>query len=65
MPGKLRSRWTGPYTITRVFNHGAVEIENPIDGSRFKVNGQRVKPYYKEENPLSQDYDLAEPPEPP
>ncbi|CAM8968712.1 unnamed protein product [Rhodiola kirilowii] len=35
------------------------------DGSRFKVNGQRVKPYYGEDNPPSQDYDLAEPPEPP
>ncbi|CAM8940392.1 unnamed protein product [Rhodiola kirilowii] len=65
MPGKLRSRWTGPYTVARVYNHGAIELENPRDGSRFKVNGQRVKPYYGEDNPPSQDYDLVEPPEPP
>ncbi|CAM8953807.1 unnamed protein product [Rhodiola kirilowii] len=65
MPGKLRSRWTGPYTIARVYNHGAIELENPRDGNRFKVNGQRVKPYYGEENPPSQGHDLAEPPKPP
>ncbi|CAM9000551.1 unnamed protein product [Rhodiola kirilowii] len=65
MPGKLRSRWTGPFTITKVFNHGALELESPADKQRFKVNGQRVKPYYGEENPPSQDHDLAEPPEPP
>ncbi|CAM8999635.1 unnamed protein product [Rhodiola kirilowii] len=33
MPSKLRSRWTGPYTVTRVFNHGALELENPRNGS--------------------------------
>ncbi|CAM8934645.1 unnamed protein product [Rhodiola kirilowii] len=26
MPGKLRSRWTGPYTIVRIYNHGALEL---------------------------------------
>ncbi|CAM8929826.1 unnamed protein product [Rhodiola kirilowii] len=45
MPGKLRSRWTGPYTVTKVFNHGALELENPKNGDHFKVNGQRVKHY--------------------
>lgn len=51
-PGKLRSRWTGPYIITHVFPHGAVEIENPNGGSRFKVNAQRLKQYLElpEEN---------------
>jgi len=24
--GKLRSRWTGPYVVSRVFPYGAVEI---------------------------------------
>ena len=44
-PGKLKSRWTGPYTVRTVFPYGAVEIENPTDGSSFKVNGQCLKPY--------------------
>jgi transposase InsO family protein len=44
-PGKLRSKWTGPYTITEIFPHGAIEIESEKTG-RFKVNGQRLKIYY-------------------
>ncbi|MDF3573277.1 hypothetical protein, partial [Enterobacter cloacae] len=44
-PGKLRSRWDGPYTVTNVFSHGAIEISNPRNGSTFTVNGQRLKPY--------------------
>ena len=44
-PGKLRSRWTGPYIIKEIFPHGAVEIENAANGNRFKVNGQRLKPF--------------------
>ncbi|CAL2259920.1 unnamed protein product [Prunus armeniaca] len=44
-PGKLRSRWTGPFVVKRVFPFGAVEIENPINGDVFKVNGQRLKPF--------------------
>jgi hypothetical protein len=44
-PGKLRSRWDGPYLVTRVFPHGAVEIRDPRIGNVFKVNGQRLKPY--------------------
>ena len=42
--GKLKSKWTGPYLITQLFPHGAVELENN-EGVRFKVNGQRIKIY--------------------
>ena len=42
-PGKLRSRWTGPFIVKTVFSHGAVEIENPKNGNVFKVIGQRLK----------------------
>ncbi|CAM8991119.1 unnamed protein product [Rhodiola kirilowii] len=65
MPGKLRSKWTGPFTIVRVFNYGALELENPKDGSRFMVNGQRVKHYHDEIKAPAQEFDLAEPFEPP
>ena len=42
-PGKLRSRWSGPFTVVQVWSYGAVEIQ---DGERrFKVNGQRLKEY--------------------
>ncbi|XP_034197277.1 uncharacterized protein LOC117612722 [Prunus dulcis] len=48
--GKLKSRWTGPYLVTQVFSHGAVEITNKAKGNTFKVNGHRLKPYV--ETPL-------------
>ncbi|CAM8951092.1 unnamed protein product [Rhodiola kirilowii] len=62
MPGKLRSRWTGPYTVTKVFNHGALELEGPTSGGRFTVNGQRVKHYQGEIEAPVQEFELAEPP---
>ncbi|CAM8907941.1 unnamed protein product [Rhodiola kirilowii] len=65
MPGKLRSRWTGPFKVTKVFNHGALELEIPDDGRRFTINGQRVKHYHGEDSPPAQEVDLTEPPEPP
>ena len=44
-PGKLKSRWLGPYRVTQVFPHGAVEVEGLLSQQRFKVNGHRLKPY--------------------
>ncbi|XP_058185917.1 uncharacterized protein LOC131303142 [Rhododendron vialii] len=44
-PGKLRSRWAGPYVVKTVFPHGAIEVESMSTGSSFKVNGQRLKPF--------------------
>jgi len=46
-PGKLRSRWVGPFVVTNVFSHGAVEIQSLKTNKVFKVNGHRLKPYYE------------------
>ncbi|KAL5551402.1 hypothetical protein UlMin_001578 [Ulmus minor] len=46
-PGKLKSRWSGPFIITQIAPFGAVELEDQT-GRRFKVNGQRVKQYWGE-----------------
>ncbi|XP_069148039.1 uncharacterized protein [Solanum lycopersicum] len=35
-PGKLKSKWTGPYLITQLFPHEVVELENK-EGVLFKV----------------------------
>ncbi|XP_070046184.1 uncharacterized protein [Nicotiana tomentosiformis] len=44
-PGKLKSKWSGPYKVVNVSPYGAIELESE-DGTRtFKVNGQRVKHY--------------------
>ncbi|GJY86840.1 reverse transcriptase domain-containing protein [Tanacetum coccineum] len=40
--GKLKTRWSGPFTITKVFPYGTVKLSQP-DGPNFKVNGHRVK----------------------
>ncbi|XP_021802930.1 uncharacterized protein LOC110747022 [Prunus avium] len=45
--GKLKSRGQGPFTVVNVSPYGAVEIQNPKDGSTFKVDGQRLKPFYE------------------
>nr|GFC42172.1 reverse transcriptase domain-containing protein [Tanacetum cinerariifolium] len=44
--GKLKSRWSGPFTITHVFPYGTVELSQP-DGLNFKVNGHRLKRTYQ------------------
>ncbi|XP_050207694.1 uncharacterized protein LOC126657107 [Mercurialis annua] len=43
-PGKLMSRWSGPFKVRHAAEHGAIELEN-ANGETFKVNGQRCKPY--------------------
>ncbi|CAN6691844.1 unnamed protein product [Malus baccata var. baccata] len=45
-PGKLRSRWIGPFIVTNVFPHGAVQIQSLRTQQEFKVNGHRLKPYF-------------------
>nr|GEX48138.1 reverse transcriptase domain-containing protein [Tanacetum cinerariifolium] len=42
---KLKTRWSGPFTITQVFPYGTVEMSQP-NGPNFKVNGHRVKHYF-------------------
>ena len=45
LSGKLKSKWTGPYLITQVFPHGAVELKAK-EGVRFKKNRDRIKLYF-------------------
>nr|GEU47697.1 DNA-directed DNA polymerase [Tanacetum cinerariifolium] len=42
---KLKTRWSGPFTITKVFPYGTVELSQ-LDGPNFKVNGHRVTHYF-------------------
>ena len=50
-PGKLRSRWDGPYKVLEAFNNGSVLILDPKTKNSFKVNGNRLKPYIGEGGP--------------
>nr|GEU46152.1 reverse transcriptase domain-containing protein [Tanacetum cinerariifolium] len=44
--GKLKSHWFGSFTISQVYPYGTVELSQP-DGPNFKVNGHRVKHYFR------------------
>ncbi|GJZ58749.1 putative nucleotidyltransferase, ribonuclease H [Tanacetum coccineum] len=58
-PGKLRSKWTGPYVVTQVSPHGAIEIKNMVGGEPFKVNGHRLKPYVVLESDQANTVDVV------
>ena len=61
-PGKLKSQWSGLFTVVEVFPYGAVQIQNN-KSEIFKVNGQRLKLYFGEEiSPAISNQDLQEPP---
>nr|GEW24632.1 reverse transcriptase domain-containing protein [Tanacetum cinerariifolium] len=55
--GKLKSHWSGPFTISYVFPYGTVELSQP-DGPNFKVNGHRLKHYFVENVPKMVVLDL-------
>ncbi|GJW82958.1 hypothetical protein Tco_0156103 [Tanacetum coccineum] len=42
---KLKTRWTGPFTVTQVFPYGTIELSQ-TDRPNFKVNGHRLKHYF-------------------
>jgi hypothetical protein len=47
-PGKLQTRWLGPYEINEVHDNGTVTLST-IDGSGspFLVNGHRLRLYHQ------------------
>ncbi|GKE10547.1 hypothetical protein Tco_1414098 [Tanacetum coccineum] len=46
-PGKLKSRWYRPFTVSRVMRSGAIELCDE-EGNEFIANKQHVKPYQKD-----------------
>ena len=45
-PGKLKSKWSGPFIVKEVKPYGAVELEDPATKASRTVNGQSLKPYF-------------------
>nr|GEV25977.1 DNA-directed DNA polymerase [Tanacetum cinerariifolium] len=43
--GELKTHWSGPFTIAKVFPYGMVELSQ-ANGPNFKVNGHRIKHYF-------------------
>ncbi|XP_012461426.1 uncharacterized protein LOC105781430 [Gossypium raimondii] len=48
-PGKLKSRWLGPFIITEVHHHGAIKIRSLETNKIFKVNGHTLKHFHEGE----------------
>jgi len=44
-PGKLKSRWAGPFVVKQVKPYHAIEIEDAKTQKSWLVNGQRLKHY--------------------
>ncbi|GKC48211.1 hypothetical protein Tco_1065933, partial [Tanacetum coccineum] len=55
--GKLKSRWSGPFTIVQVFPYGTVELSQNF-GPNFKVNGHHLKHYFGGDVPAMDIPDL-------
>nr|GEU58500.1 reverse transcriptase domain-containing protein [Tanacetum cinerariifolium] len=47
---KLKTCWYGPLTITQVIPYDTIELSQ-TDGPNFKVNGHRLKHYFREDIP--------------
>ncbi|XP_027357497.1 uncharacterized protein LOC113866899 [Abrus precatorius] len=47
MPGKLRSRWDGPFLVINVFPYGVVELQDMGSQRSFKVNGHWLKVFHE------------------
>nr|GEZ08340.1 hypothetical protein [Tanacetum cinerariifolium] len=50
LSGKLKTRWSRPFTITHVFPYRTIELSQ-TDGPNFKVNDHRLKHYFGEDIP--------------
>ncbi|RVW66503.1 Transposon Tf2-2 polyprotein [Vitis vinifera] len=60
-PGKLKSRWIGPFIIHRVYSNGVVELLNSNGKDSFRVNGYRLKPFMEPFKPEKEEINLLEP----
>ena len=60
-PGKLKSRWIGPFTVRQVYPSGAVELLNSNERQTFKVTGHRLKPYVVPFSPDKEELTFLKP----
>lgn len=55
-PGKLHTRWMGPYRVTELYENGSLQLED-LQGNwlETRVNGSRVKRYQPEVSTEGED----------
>ena len=56
-PGKLRSRWSGPFIEKHAYPYGAFDIKNLKNDNVSKGNGHRLKAYF--DNFLSENESIG------
>ena len=60
-PGKLKSRWIGPFIIHQIYVNGVVELLNSNGKDTFRVNGYRLKPFMEPFKPEKEEINLLKP----
>ena len=60
-PGKLKSRWIGPFIIHQVHLNGVVELLNSNGIDTFIVNGHRLEPFIELFKPENEEINFLEP----
>nr|GFA38416.1 reverse transcriptase domain-containing protein [Tanacetum cinerariifolium] len=56
--GKLKSSWSGPFTISEIYPYGTAKLIHP-DGCNFKVNCLRLKHYHGGDPPPLEILDVT------
>ncbi|RVW40854.1 Retrovirus-related Pol polyprotein from transposon 412 [Vitis vinifera] len=59
-PGKLKSRWIGPFIIHQVYVNGVVELLNSNGKDTFRVNGYLLKSFMEPFKPEKEEINLLE-----
>ncbi|XP_015944782.1 uncharacterized protein LOC107469905 [Arachis duranensis] len=58
LPGKLRSRWEGPYQVEKVEPYGVYHLRHPSSPDIFMVNGHRLKLYHGEQRKTNKEIEV-------
>ncbi|XP_057755700.1 uncharacterized protein LOC130974876 [Arachis stenosperma] len=58
MPGRLRSRWEGPYRVEKAEPYGVFHLSHLSSPTFFKVNGHRLKLYHDEKMKSNKELEI-------
>ncbi|XP_015939988.1 uncharacterized protein LOC107465523 [Arachis duranensis] len=58
MPGKLRSRWEGPYRVEKTEPYGVFHLSHLLSSKFIKVNGYSLKLYHGETMKKSKELEI-------
>ncbi|KAL4293890.1 hypothetical protein AHAS_Ahas18G0173300 [Arachis hypogaea] len=58
MPGKLRSRWEGPYRVEKAEPYRVYHLSRPLSSELIKVNGHRLKLYHGEKRKKNKELEI-------